>query len=311
MSKESTISATFLGYIALAMWASSGVLASSVIRIPTFEVLSIAFSISFGFTAILLTAKGQWYKVKQPLILWVIGMIGVYGNDALFIAAFKYAPAAQADLINYLYPVLIIIFASFLPSEKFSWKYILAAFLGFSGTYLIVTGGHNFAGFHSQYIYGYLLALLDAIVWSAYCLVARHYKSTPSEMVGMYCGCGLILSLIAHFNFEPTIIPSGNEIIVMIIMGLTTQGSAYFLWDYGIKKGNFKFLSIISYTNPIIAVFLLVMTGRTNYSNVLLVSTFLIATGGAIAGLDLTSLTKTLSLFIQRLSGYVPRERHD
>lgn len=310
MSRDHPMSATLLGYMALAMWAGSGVLASSVIRIPTFEVLSIAFSMSFGLTALMLTMRGQWHKVKQPLTLWVIGMIGVYGNDALFISAFKYAPAAQADLINYLYPILIILFASLLPNEKLSAKYIVAAILGFSGTYLVITNGDNFSGFHLKYMPGYLLALLDAVVWSVYCLAARYYKNTPTEMVGMYCGCGLVLSLIAHVSFEPTVMPHLIELIVMIVMGLTTQGSAYFLWDFGIKKGNFRFLSIIAYANPVIAVFLLILTGKSTYSTILLVSTLLIALGGLVAGLDTHVFIKKLGLWLQRPS-YEPRERHD
>jgi len=309
MSEKNTLSATFLGYIALAMWAGSGVLASSVIRIPTFEILSVAFSISFGITAVILTIKKQWHRVKQPLVLWLIGMVGVYGNDALFISAFKYAPAAQADLINYLYPILIILFASFLPNEKFQIKYIIAALLGFIGTFLIVTNGHGFSGFHPKYLHGYILAFLDAIVWSVYSIIARHYRNTPSEMVGMYCGCGLIFSLIAHFSFEPNVTPHIKDLLVMVTMGLTTQGGAYFLWDYGVKKGNFRLLGILSYTNPVIAIFLLILAGKSQYSDILILSACLIAAGGAIASVNIKTLLKTLHFCVKKLNNPIPK--HD
>lgn len=298
-------SATWIGYSALFLWACSGVLASSVIKIPTFEVLSVAFSISFGLTALLLTMRRRWTNVKQPLLLWVIGMIGVYGNDALYIAAFKHAPAAQADLISYLYPILIILLASYLPSEKFSFKYIIAGFLGFFGSYLLITAGGDATNFQLKYMTGYFLAFIDAIVWSVYCIAARYYKNTPSEMIGMYCGCGLILSLIMHISYEQTIIPNLHQTIVLIIMGLTTQGSAYFMWDYGIKRGNFNLLSVLAYSNPIIAVILLIIAGKSHYSDTLLIATLLISLGGALAGID---VKKILGLI---RGPTMPRERHD
>lgn len=291
--------ATLIGYISLLMWASSGVLTSSVTKIPTFEVLSVAFAISFGITAATLTVKKQWHKVKQPWPLWVAGVIGIFGNDALYVAAFKYAPPAQADLISYLYPLFIIFLASFLPGEKLLPKYIIAALLGLLGTYLLITKGHGLSSFHVKYSLGYVFAILNAIAWSVYCIVARYFKNTPSEMVGVYCGCGLLLSLLFHFGFEHTVIPNTTELLTLIAMGLTTQGSAYFLWDYGIKKGNFKFLSIIAYGNPIIAVFLLVITGKSHYSDILMISTMLIAASGAIAGIKFTSFKKALSLFAE------------
>ena len=298
-------SATFIGYIALLFWASSGVLASSVINIPTFEVLSVAFSISFGITALLLTLRGQWSKVKQPLFLWIIGMVGVYGNDALYIGAFKYAPAAQVDLISYLYPILIILLASYLPSENFSFKYIVAGFIGFFGTYLLITSGGNATNFQFKYLTGYCLAFIDAIAWSIYCVTARYYKNTPTEMIGMYCGCGLILSLIAHFSWEHTVTPNLHQCIVLIIMGLTTQGSTYFMWDYGIKRGNFNLLSVLTYGNPIIAVVLLIFAGKSYYTNTLLIAALLISVSGALAGLDLKKILGLIG------GPILPRERHD
>lgn len=286
ISSRISARATVLGYLALLFWAGSGVYASVVVNIPTFEVLSIAFLVSFSVTAILLTYRKQWHKVKQPLLLWVIGMLGVFGNDALFIAAFKHAPAAQADLINYLWPIFIILFAGFLPSEKFSAKYIIAAIFGFMGIFVVITNGGHLNNFESKYWLGYLFAFLEAVIWSIYTIVARHYKNTPSAMVGMYCGCSLILALVAHFGFESTVIPSTLELLVMVVIGLTAQGSAYFLWDYGIKKGNFKLLSVLSYANPIIGISLLIITGRSHYTSYLLIATLLITFGGIIGELS-------------------------
>lgn len=281
MVARSTL-ANILGYIALLFWAAAGVLATVVKPIPTFEVISIAFGISFTIVATKLTLFHQWHIIKQPWLLWIIGIAGVFGNDILYIAAFKYAPSAQVDLLNYLWPVLVVIFASMLPGEKFTVKHTIAAVFGFAGAYLLITGEQGFASFNINYLPGYLLALFDAIVWSVYCLVARHYKNIPTEMIGMYCGIGFVLSLLIHFNFEPNVTPNMHQLLVMIVMGLTTQGFAYFFWDFGIKNGNFKMLSIVSYGNPIIAIMLLIGFGMATSTPLLWDACILVSIGGLI-----------------------------
>ncbi|MCH9644309.1 MAG: EamA family transporter [Gammaproteobacteria bacterium] len=297
ISNCDTKKGTLFGYVALIFWACSALLASSVTRIPTFEVLSVAFSVSFGATAIVLTIKKKWHQVRQPLTLWVIGMVGVYGNDALFVAAFKYAPAAHVDLINYLWPIIVILLAGLLPKEKLSPKHLMGALLGLCGAALIILHKTGLHAHYPHYMYGYLLALFDAIVWSIYTIAARYYKAVPSTMIGMYCGCGLVLSLFAHFSFEHTVVPHLNELLIMIVFGLTSQGSAYYLWDYGVKNGNFKLLSVLSYLNPVISIALLIAYGKSQYSNVIIVATLLIASGGALCGLNLT----TWKHYMQRL----------
>lgn len=297
--------ATLIGYSALLLWACSGVLASSVVRIPTFEVLAFSLSLSFIATCLLLTWQKRWHIVKQSWVLWVTGILGIFGNDAFYVAAFKHAPPAQSDLISYLYPILIIVIASFLPSERFSSKYIIAGFLGFFGTYLLITAGGTMP-FNMKYFTGYCFALLNALAWSIFCVASHHYRDAPIEMIGLYCGCGVLFSLVTHFFIEPTVIPNLHESLVLITMGLATQGSAYYLWDYGVKYGNFNLLSILAYGNPIMAVILLIISGKSHYSHTLLEAALLISAGGALAGLD---FKKLLSLIMR--PNTMPRERHD
>ena len=293
--------ATIFGYVALLFWVTSPVLVSHLKNIPTFEIISITFATSFIFTSFILCYKKQWHRVKQPWFLWVIGVLGIYGNDVLYIAAFKYAPPAQADLINYLWPILIVAFAGFLPREKFSIKHIIAAAIGFSGIFLLVTNGKGLAGFNSSYLLGYLLALSDAIVWSIYVLAARHYSDTPPEMIGMFCGIGMLLSILTHINLETTIAPSAYQLLVMLIMGMTVQSLAYFFWDYGVKKGRMKLLSILSYGNPVLSVLLLVFVGLAQPSISLALACILVSAGCILSAISMENIRlvkcKLISLF--------------
>lgn len=279
-------SATLIGYYGLFFWTIAPVLVSSVRNIPTFQVLCTALGVSFTSTALFLTYTKRWKLLKQPIRLWIIGILAIYGNDVLYIAAFKYAPPAQADLISYLWPILVILFSGLLPKEKFTLKHLLAGLLGFTGIYVLLNDRAEFSQFQTEYVIGYLLALGSAIVWSIYTLTARHYGQTRSEAIGVYCGVGMLCSLLTHYHLETFVPPTSEQWLAMITMGLTTQGLAYFCWDYGVKRGDFKLLNVLSYSNPIVSVLLLIVFGYAEPSLALLSACVLITLGGMMAGIS-------------------------
>ena len=271
---------TLIGYCALIFWALAAPFVVKIKTLPIFETLSVVFTVSFIFSATKLTFYKQWSKLNQPWILGIVGFIGIYGNDVLYIAAFQNAPAAHADLINYLWPIIVILLTGFLPNEKLTVRHLFAAASGFAGIYVLIGNGQT--GFNQEYLLGYFLALMDALVWSAYTILARHYGKSPVEMIGIYCGIGAVFSIIIHFNLETTVMPSLGQWMILISMGLVTQCLAYFCWDFGIKKGNFKMLTILSYGNPVLSVFFLILFGMAELSSELFLACLLVTIGGAI-----------------------------
>tara|TARA_Y100000588_G_C14229480_1_gene914627 strand:+ start:1243 stop:2160 length:918 start_codon:yes stop_codon:yes gene_type:complete len=271
---------TFIGYCALIFWALSAPFVVKIKHLPVFETLSVVFSVSFIFSATKLTLCKQWSTLKQPWILGFVGLIGIYGNDILYITAFQHAPAAHADLINYLWPIMVILFTGFLPNENLTLRHILAAASGFAGVYVLIHNQND--GFNPDYILGYFLAFMDAVVWSLYTLVARHYGKSPVEMIGVYCGIGAIISIIVHLQTETFLLPSIEQWCILVSMGLCTQCLAYFFWDFGIKKGNFKMLTILAYANPVLSVFFLILFGMADTSHELFIACVLVTIGGII-----------------------------
>lgn len=299
--QKAKTSATLIGYCGLFFWTIAAALVASVENIPIFQVLSTALGVSFSVTALYLTFTKRWFLLKQPLLLWIVGILGIFGNDVLYIAAFKFAPPVQADLIAYLWPIFVIVFSGLLPREKFSIKHVLAGILGFAGVCFLITEGEALSSFQLQYLPGYCFALGSAIVWSIYTLIARHYGKTRSEMIGLYCGFGMLFSIVAHFQFETTVTPTSTQWFVMLIMGLTTQGLAYFFWDFGIKRGNFKLLNVLSYGNPVLSVLLLIVFGFAQPSFSLFIACILVTAGGLIASISWSIPLKYIQTCYQEL----------
>lgn len=271
---------TLVGYTALFCWALAAPLTVKIRSLPSFQILTTLFVVSFMVSATKITLCNKWSKLKQPFLFSLIGFVGIYGNDVLYISAFKHAPASHADLINYLWPVFTLLMTGFLPEEHLEPRHIIAAMLGFMGIFVLIS--QNQMGIQREYLFGYFLAFMDAIVWSVYTVAAKRYGKTPVDMIGIYCGVGALCSFLLHYRYEQFIYPSGEQWFVLVFLGITTQCLAYLFWDFGIKKGDIKLLTILSYSNPILSIAFLIAFGMAEPSKPLFIATILVSLGGLI-----------------------------
>ncbi len=264
--KNNFMNPTLIGYMGLLLWSTSGILSTFVIGIPTFEILSIAFFISFSLSTVKTAATGNWGILKQSPWLWVIGGLGVFGSESLYIAAIKHAPISHVDILYYTWPLFLVIFSRIILKEKMRKMHIISGILCLASIGLMVICTQGLTLLNSKYLFGYLLAIGDALVCCFYVIGSRFYKESPTDLIGFFCGIGMVGSLICHFQFETTVMPTMNQFLTIIYMGLTTQGLAYFFWDYGIKNGNYQSLSLLSYSNAIISMVWSVLFGFTEFS---------------------------------------------
>jgi len=279
--------ATIIGYCSLLIWATAALQVSLIRKLPTFEILAITFSIGFFFTLFKLTIEKGWKKLlRQPMAVWCIGTCVLFINNSLYISAFKYAPLAQVDLIDYLWPVMVILLGNVVLCEAFRFKYIIASFIGLFGAYLVISNHYLLSSIQSKYWMGYGLAFASALVWSGYTIFLRFFSKTPIEMIGIYCGFAAIGALLTHSQIEMTVLPNSLQWLLLIIMGVTIQGAAYFFWDIGTKHGNLQLLSILSYGNPVLSIMFLAWFGLAQMTWKLAVSAFLVSIAGLIASID-------------------------
>lgn len=283
---NSTNLPTTIGCGALVVWSLYAFVVSELlISLPVFETLFLMFLTSFGAMAVRLTLTKRWHLIKQPIGIWLIGVIGVCGSDVAYITAMKYAPPAHVDFIDYLWPFLVIIFSGFLPRERFTFQHLLAGFLGFLGVSLLLTGGQGLVGIEGSYFWGYLFSFIAAIIWSVYTIVNRFYKDVPIEIVGMYCGIGSLISLGLHGGFETWVTPSLSQGVMVGLLGLSS-GVAYLLWTYGTQRGNLKLLGVFAYFTPVLSMGLLVASGKEPMSLALVFACILVVSGVIVGSVD-------------------------
>lgn len=275
--------ATSVGFIAVLLWALLALFTVGSAPTPPLLLNAICFAIGGTLGLIWAWATGALGSLRQvPIKVYVFGTLGLFGYHALYFSALRQAPAAEAGLIAYLWPLLIVIFSGLLPGERLRPGHILGAALGFTGAALIIMGGEM--GFSAQYLSGYMLALLCAVTWSSYSVLSRLVGRSPTASVTVFCLGSAALSLPLHLLLEQTVLPTtGLGWAAILGLGLGPVGLAFFVWDIGVKQGDIQLLGTSSYAAPLLSTVVLVLTGVAAPSFMLLWAALLISGGAGIA----------------------------
>ncbi|WP_209598665.1 EamA family transporter [Ruegeria sp. HKCCSP351] len=274
--------ATAIGFGAVLLWALLALLTVGSAPTPPLLLNTICFSIGGALGLIWTAATGGFSGLKQvPWTTYLFGSLGLFGYHALYFSALRMAPAAEAGLIAYLWPLLIVLFSGLLPGERLRAGHLVGACLGFAGAALIITGGGS-AGFQAQHLPGYALALLCALTWSGYSVLSRKLGGTPTSSVAVFCLMAALASGLLHLAIEDAVLPNTTLGWVSVLaLGLGPVGLAFYIWDIGVKQGDIQMLGTSSYAAPLLSTLALVMAGIAAPSWGLAIAAFLI-TGGAL-----------------------------
>lgn len=271
--------ATLCGGGAIALWASLAALSRAVGAIPPLQLTAMGFAIASVLGFAVLAARGRLGDLRQRPIVWLHGVGGLAGFHALYFTALALAPPAQANLLNYAWPLLIVLFSAALPGMRLRAGHLAGVALGAVGCVLLVGGGD----FVPSAWPGYLAAVGAAVTWAGYSVLARLLTSVPTGALVGFCAVSGLLVLGLHLVFEPTVLPDALGWVALVALGLGPMGAAFFLWDYGMKRGDPRLLGTLAYATPVASTLLLVATGFAPFSATLAAAAALVTAGGVLA----------------------------
>ncbi len=280
--------ATLIGLTAIIMWSLLAVMTVATGRIPAFQLAAMTFAIGglAGCASWLFRPEGA-RALRQPPVAWLVGVGGLFGYHALYFIALRHAPPAEAGLLNYLWPLLIVLFSSLLPGEWLAPHHLIGALLGLAGTVLLVAGSTSIQ-FESTQMSGLAAAFVAAFVWAAYSVLSRRLASVPTDAVAGFCLATAVLATIAHMLVEPTVWPdSAAQWLAIAALGIGPVGLAFYVWDIGMKRGDIRVLGAAAYATPLLSTAFLILAGFAKPTAALAVAAVLIAGGGLIAAKDM------------------------
>jgi drug/metabolite transporter (DMT)-like permease len=280
----SPAAATVLGMGAILLWATLATLTTLKGPIPPFQTTAIVFAIGATVSVLVALARGRLHCIRPTAASLALGIYGLFGYHALYFAALKLAPPAEAHLISSLWALLTVLLSGLLPGAGLRVRHVLAAFLGLAAAAILVWDQLDLVQGADAKRLGFVLALGCALVWSTYSVASRLLADVPSESIAVSCLATAALAFVCSFLFEQWTMPTDRTAwLALLGLGLGPVGAAFLLWDVGMKGGSVPLLGVLSYASPIISTGLLMALGLTAPTWALAVACVLMVVAALVA----------------------------
>lgn len=264
---------------ALALWSTLAALGLKLRHVPPFLLVGSALLLGA-----LVGLRGITLRGARPGVL-LLGVYGLFAYHFCLFLGLRLAPPVEANLINYLWPLLIVVLSPLiLPGIRLRPRHVLGASLGFGGAALLVSGGRLglAAPGGAAAGAGYLLALAAAFIWSTYSLLTKRIGSFPTSAIATFCLLSGLLSLACHALFEPRYVPSATDLPYLAVIGLGPMGAAFYLWDRALKNGDPRVIGTLAYLTPLFSTLLVALLGEGRMTPLSAAAAALIIGGAAV-----------------------------
>jgi drug/metabolite transporter (DMT)-like permease len=255
--------ATAAGFVAVLLWSSNAVLTTANASIPALQLLTLVFAIAgTAGCAWLLRPGGEGVAaLRMPVAAAVLTVAALAGNYVLYFIALKRAPVVAANLINYLWPLFIVVFAAAFARVRVRPLQWLGTVLGLSAAVLLILQGQR-VRWDPAHAVGYAAAFGTALMWAAYSVLNRRHAGVPSTALFGAFVMVAALGGAAHLAFESWVAPTPLQWAAITAMGLGPTGLAFALWDRATKHGDLAVLGTLSYAAPVLSTGWLLLFGR-------------------------------------------------
>lgn len=268
--------ATLLALGAIALWSTLATLATRLAVVPPLALVGATLTLG-GLAGL----RPEGLRAARPRVL-LLGLYGLLAYHLCVFLALRLAPPVEANLVNYLWPLLLVVLSPVLvPGATLRPHHLLGALAGFAGAGLLVTGGR--LAWPASGLPGYGLAALGAFIWATYSLLTKRFGAVPTATVAVSCLVSGAVALLAHLAFEPRWVPAAAELPALLAAGLGPMGAAFYLWDRALKDGDPRTIGTLAYLTPLLSTALLGASGAGRVTPLALAAGALVV-GGALLG---------------------------
>ena len=279
--------AHLLALAAIASWATLAWLGVRLAAMPPFLLVGTALTIAG------VLASPTWRRWRVPLRVFALGIYGLFGFHFFLFVALRLAPPLQANLVNYLWPLLMVLLAPLLlRGSLLTGRHVAGGLLGFAGAVVAIIGGlpsgrSMLPSSDGNAAWGYAAALLSAFVWATYSLMGRRLREDgttfPTAAIGLFCLSSGLLALACHATLEAPYAFTARDLLPMTALAIGPMGAAFFLWDAALVRGDARTIGTLAYLTPVLSTMLLGAADPARFGWPIVVALLLVV-GGAWIG---------------------------
>ena len=249
--------------ISVLLWSTTATVSKLLLgSLDSMQILLVSSLFSFIFLLIINCINGsikeiKKYKTKDYLIIFALGVIGIFLYDLFFYLGINAMQASQAFIINYLWPIMTVLFACIILKEKFTIRKIIAIIISFIGV-IIVSSNGNLLSIEKSSLMGTIYCLLAALLYGLFSVLNKKQNYNKYTSMMLFYFNSTIISLIYVIATKRFFVPELSQTLGLLWIGMFTSAIAYTSWALALAKGDTARISNIAYLTPFIS---LVWTG--------------------------------------------------
>ncbi|MBL7665930.1 MAG: EamA family transporter [Bacteriovoracaceae bacterium] len=271
---------------AICLWSSFALIASSLKELPPFFLLGISFLIGSSFGLIQIK---NCFPDRTNLM---VGVLGLFLYHMFMFLAFRYAPALQVNLINYIWPALIVFLSPWVNAKlRLNFYHYMGIGVSFAGIALLF--GFDVFIHWNESLFGKSMAFAAAITWAIYSVVLQKLKAVSVFSNAGICFICSILSFLLSFSLGES---WSHEIPwpQVILLGFGPMGLSFYCWDFAMRNGDPRVIGALAFLTPILSNLWLVLFTHEIFLNNVFFSAVLVLLGCLLVNTDsIMNLIKT------------------
>jgi len=247
---------------AILVWSTTPVITKpltktlSTIQINFFIFL---FAVISLFFIILYQKKGKLllsYSKKDYLNMFLMGTLGIFISYFLYTESFNHIPATEVTILDYSWPVFVVLLSFPILKEKFTYRKLFAILLGFLGAFLIISKGNIFMPILTN-IKGDMIILGSAICWAIFSNIGKKVKYEKYSSMFYYMLAALIFLTIMMFYNSSFRLLKLNELLSLLYLGIATKALAFTFWFISMDEIGPAKASSLVFISPFLSIILI------------------------------------------------------
>lgn len=280
--------------MAVLLWSPSPAVGKLLLRnLNSLQVLLFTFFVAAASLFIIVLYQKKLtlikeFQLKDYLTFAYMGFLGVFLYNIFLFTGLMFSSAQEAFIVNYTWPVWVVIFAIILIKEPFSIKKVIAIILGFLGVFVVVTTG-NIVSFNHAHYKGDLCAFAGAVSYGLFSVLGKKHNYDKFISMMFYYGFSFIFILIITVSFVHIPAITIFDLLGILWFGIFTSGLAYVFWFLALQYGDTAKMSNIIFLTPFISLlFIYFLIGEKIYYSSIL--GLIVIVGGIV--IQSTSISK-------------------
>jgi len=203
------------------------------------------------------------YSLKDWFFISFLGLLGTYLYYLFLYLGYAQAKGLEVLVIQYTWPIIIVVLSYFILKEKIDYRKITALFLGFLGVVTVLTKG-EFDQINVSNPSVIALVGTGAICFALFSVLsksvlAKNVKKSTVVIVSLYFLTALIASFISMLYFSVFSTPTASEITPILINGILVNGYSYIFWVKALQATEASYLAPFTFIAPILSAVYLIM----------------------------------------------------